>query len=258
MRHCGAYLAKKSDKETMRIYKFKDLNDESKHSHFLQIALNKSIWCAAPDSLDDEDEFKFALDYTPSPRTSDLLAEVVARYGTVPSLPPQFSAAMVLEHERLKLIASPIINNAIAQCRAETGITSFSAAKTDRLWRDYGGNGYGVCVEIDIPDQLLGRAYHRVNYVPTKIFHVDSFLESALYPDRTLETYRNMLLTKTMKWAPQEEIRFIGNRQNVNLIFDGRVTEITFGYRVPANTRKTLEAVIADHCRSHGIRLGDR
>ena len=32
----------------MRIYKFKDLNDESTHLHFLQIVLNKSIWCAAP------------------------------------------------------------------------------------------------------------------------------------------------------------------------------------------------------------------
>ena len=85
---------------------------------------------------------------------------------------------MVVEHDRLKLFAPPIINNAIAQCRAETGITSFSATKTDHLWEAYGGNGYGVCVEIEIPDQLLGHAYHRVRYVPTKIFHVDSFLES--------------------------------------------------------------------------------
>ena len=197
------------------------------------------------------------MDYTPSPRTPDLLAEVVARYGTVGLLPPQISAAMVLEHDRLKLIAPPIITNAIAQCRTATGITSFSATKTARLWRAYGGNGYGVCVELDIPDQFLGHAYHRVHYVPTKIFHIDSFLESALYPNRTFETYRNMLLTKTMRWTPEEEIRFVGNRQNVNLMFDGRITEITFGCRVPANTREKLEAAIADHCGSHGIRLSD-
>jgi len=61
-----------------------------------------------------------------------------------------------------------------------------------------------------------------------------------------------------MRWAPQEEIRFIGNRQNVNLMLDGRITEITFGCRVPANTREKLEVAIADHCRSHGIRLRDR
>lgn len=46
----------------MRIYKFKDLTEEDKHSHFLQIVLQKSIWCAGPDSLNDEDEFKFKLD----------------------------------------------------------------------------------------------------------------------------------------------------------------------------------------------------
>jgi hypothetical protein len=94
--------------------------------------------------------------------------------------------------------------------------------------------------------------------VRTKIFHVDSFLESALYPNRTFETYRNMLLTKTMRWAPEEKIRFIGNRQNVNLTFDGRITEITFGCRVPVNTLEKLEAAIVDQCRSHDIRLGDR
>jgi hypothetical protein len=47
----------------MKIYKFKDLTDEQKHSHFLQIVLKNSIWCARPDSLNDEDEFIFTLDY---------------------------------------------------------------------------------------------------------------------------------------------------------------------------------------------------
>jgi hypothetical protein len=65
----------------MRIYKFKDLTDEQKHSHFLQIVLNNPIWCASPDSLNDRDEeFRFTLDYAPSRRTHDLLSQVVAQY----------------------------------------------------------------------------------------------------------------------------------------------------------------------------------
>jgi len=72
--------------------------------------------------------------------------------------------------------------------------------KTDaRLWKEYGGDGNGACVEIDIPDHLVGQNYHRVCYVLAKVFHIDTFLESALFPDKIFQTYQNMLLTKTKK-----------------------------------------------------------
>ncbi len=238
----------------MKIYKFKDLTDEQKHSHFLQIVLKNSIWCARPDSLNDEDEFKFKLDYEPSPRTAQLLSKVVAQYRTTNYLPPHVSASLALENEKLELIAAPIIDDTVHQCSTTIGITSFSITKTDvHLWEEYGGKGHGVCVEINIPDHLVGQSYHRVHYVSDKIFHVDSFLESALFPDRAFETYRNILLSKTKKWAQEEEIRFIGNRQDVNLIFDGHISEVTFGPNVPTHTLEKLVAHIANHCTANNI-----
>src|SRR5258708_1635437 len=230
-------------KEQMQIYKFKDLTAERTHSHFLQIVLQNSIWCASPDSLNDEDEFRFSLDYEPSQRTHTLLSQVVAQYRTTDFCAPHISAALALANDRLRVIVPPIIDNTIEQCRTSGGITSFSATKADRrLWEEYGGKGNGVRVEIDIPDHLVGHAYHRVHYVREKIFHVDSFLESALFPDRIFETYRNILLTKTKKWAEEDQVRFIGNRQNVNLILDGWISEVTFGPNVPPAILSKLSA----------------
>lgn len=240
----------------MQLYKFKDLTDEQKHSHFLQIVLRNSIWCARPDSLNDEDEFKFRLDYDPSSRTAQLLSSVIAQYRTTNYLPPHVLSFLALKNERLEVIAAPIIDDIVTKCRTTIGITSFSITKTDvHLWEEYGGKGNGVCVEINIPDHLVGQSYHRVHYVSDKIFHVDSFLESALFPDRVFETYRNILLTKKKKWAQEEEIRFIGNQQDVNLILDGYISEVTFGPNVPTHTLEKLVAHIANHCSTNNIRI---
>jgi hypothetical protein len=240
----------------MKIYKFKDFTDEKKHSHFYQIVLQNAIWCAKPDSLNDGDEFKFKLNYDPSPRTADLLIQVVARYRTTNLLPPHLSVSLVLQNRRLEAIAAPVIRDVIDKSRNTIGIASFSATKTDdHLWSEYGGKGNGVCVEIEIPDNLLNVSFHPVRYVSKRVFHVDSFLESALFPDKAFDTYRNILLTKTRKWAQEEEIRFVSKRPEVNLIIDGRITEITLGVHVPAHTIEQVEASIIDRCRANDIRI---
>jgi len=240
----------------MKIYKFKDLTDESKHSHFLQIVLDNAIWCAKPDSLNDPDEFKFRLDYQQSPHTAGLLAEVMTRFKTTNYLPPNVSASIVLQNRTLEGIAVPIIDWVVRKCRTTTGITSFSAIKSDaRLWDEYGGKGNGVCIEMNVPDSLIGQFYHRVRYVKEKVFHVDSFLEAALFEDRAFETYRNILLTKTKKWSEEDEIRFIGKRQEVNLIVDGYVSEVTFGANVPSPIFDRLSAAIDNHCAANSIRI---
>ena len=63
-------------------------------------------------------------------------------------------------------------------------------------------------------------------------------------------------MTKTKKWAQEEEIPFIGNRQDVNLIFDGHVSEVTFGPNVPACTIEKLRVGIANHSGANNARIG--
>ena len=231
----------------MKIYKFKDFNKDNEESYFLQIILDNSIWCARPDSLKDEDEFKFELNYEPSPYTHELLSKALASYRTTNRPSHELLASHTLNNKRLDVIAKPIIDDLIQKIRNDMGVTSFSLEKNDYLWKEYGGNGNGVCIEINIPDKLVGARYHPVNYVVEKIFHVDSFLESALFPDRIFETIRNILLTKTKKWEQEKEIRLIGWRQDVTMILnDCYISEITFGSNVPTHTLEKLKTGTAD------------
>jgi len=240
----------------MKIYKFKDLRDQKKHAHFYQIVLQNTIWCAKPDDLNDEEEFKFKIDYKPSSSTTYLLSQVIAKYRTTNYLPPHLSASSVIERNKLEEIALPIIDDLIKKCRYSIGIVSFSITKTaDHLWKEYGGKGNGACIEINIPDSLINKSYWPVSYVPEKIFHIDSFLESDLFKDRAFNTYKNILLTKTKRWSQEEEIRFIGNRQEVNLILDGYISEITFGANVQADTLRQVEGNIINHCNAKNIKI---
>ncbi len=239
----------------MKIYKFKDLTDEKKHSHFYQIVLQNTIWCAKPDSFNDENEFKIKLDYKQSSDTANLLSQVVKKHRTT-NYSPELITSSVLKCEKLEEIAAPIVDDLIKDCRNTIGVVSFSITKTDEhLWNEYGGKGNGVCIEINIPDERIGESYHRVHYVPEKIFHIDSFLESNLSQERAFETYRNILLTKTKKWSQEEEMRFIGNRQEVNLIIDDYISEVTFGAKVPVHTLKQVEAKIFKHCNTNNIKI---
>lgn len=51
-------------------------------------------------------------------------------------------------------------------------------------------------------------------------------------------------MNKTKKWSQEEEIRFIGKRQDVNFIVDGPITEIGFGPHVPNDTHERIMADI--------------
>lgn len=240
----------------MKIYKFKDLSDKDKHSHFYQIVLKNTIWCAKPADLNDEEEFRFKIDYKPSSSTTGLLSRVITKYKATNYLPSQLSAFSVISHNKLEEITIPIIDDLIKKCRDTIGIVSFSITKTDdHLWREYGGKGNGVCIEINIPDSLINKSYWPVIYVQEKIFHIDSFLESALFKESALKTYRNILLTKKKRWSQEEEIRFIANRQEVNLILDGYISEITFGTHVQADTLKQVEGNIINHCNANNIKI---
>jgi hypothetical protein len=163
---------------------------------------------------------------------------------------------MVLKNKSLAKIAEPIISGVVQDCRDSIGITSFSLIKDDKeLWKEYGGKGNGVRIEINIPDHLIGQIYHKVQYVPERIFHIDTFLGSSLSRDKAIDAYRNILLTKTKKWQGEKELRFIGKHQNVSFVFDGSVTEIAFGPCVPLNVLDKLESSIEEHCKTNNISI---
>ncbi len=235
----------------MKIYKFKDLTDEKKHFEFYQIVLQSIFWCAKPDSLNDENEFKFELGDSLSANIANLLSQVVRKCRGTNS-----PTSYVLKDKELKKIAVPIIDNLINDCRNEIGVACFSSKKTDdHLWNEYGGKGNGVRIEINIPDELIGKLYHPVDYVPERIFPIDSFLESFLSQEGASEIYRYIFLTKTKKWDREEEMRYISKCQEVNIKIDGYISEVLFGAQVPADTLKQVKAKIVKHCNTNNIRI---
>ncbi len=56
------------------------------------------------------------------------------------------------------------------QCRDEIGLACFrSTADNDTLWERCAGGGAGVCIEVDLPDGLLGTQLHAVQYWDKKV-----------------------------------------------------------------------------------------
>ena len=211
----------------MKIYKFKDLRNKANHSHFFDILIYNKIWCASPDSLNDENEFRFSMNYSPTSKTAELLTKNIAMLGSG-EYPPSMVAAYAVLHNQIEHIAKPIISNVIEKCRSTIGITSFSASATaEELWSEYGGKGNGVVVEFELPDHELGNRYHPVKYVSEKIFHVDVFLEAQL--GSSSEVFKQMLCTKTTNWAQENEIRYLAKIQNVGIEFDIPITNIILG-----------------------------
>ncbi len=246
----------------MKIYKYKDLSDlnKEKESHFYQIVLNNTIWCAKPDSLNDKDEFRSKFDCNQSSSTGRLLSQLImeTKYTNTNYPPPHLSTISLLNNKKLKEIVDPIIKGEIEKMRNTIGIACFSELKNDdNLWNIYGGRGNGVCIEIDIPDEFINKLYYRVNYVTEKIFHIDSFLESALDKSRAFDNYRNFLLTKTETWSKEKEIRFIGNRQEVKMKIDNGcyISEIIFGKHVPPDTLSQIESNIINHFNVNNIKI---
>lgn len=252
----------------MKIYKYKDLRPEGNRQHFIDMVLENSIWCADPDSLDDEDELRYKYDYCPTEHTAHFLKEIFNRKVKISRVSKSrlnrminhwnaWKAKYVIDNGRLQEMVEPIMNELIEKGRCELGIASFSkSGNENRLWEEYGGSHCGVCVEFEIPENLIGVAYHYVSYVEEKVFHIDTWFESYLDESKAYDSYRNMLLTKNKeKWGSQAEVRLITSGQKIKQRVQGPITEILFGGNVPNSVYEEMMKSISSHCQRKGIRI---
>jgi hypothetical protein len=101
-----------------------------------------------------------------------------------------------------------------------------------------------VAVEVEIPDDLEGRVLFDVQYLNDKRIHVDQLVRAALERSRAFEVYSLALLSKPMKWADEDEIRFISKRQNVPVVIEGStVTRLFIGDALAISTRDRITAL---------------
>lgn len=247
----------------MKIYKYKSLLklDDGELEHFYQIILENQIWCGNPVNFNDKNEFLFRMNYTPAKNTIRLMASVISKYKPNPLFPPMMSSTHVINSGQLEKIATPIIEDISMKCRKELGVTCFSEQRCDSLlWNRYGGNGNGVCIEIEISNELIGKEYFRVNYVLDKIYHIDDFLKSTI--EDPYINYRNILLTKTLDWKPESEVRLISKKQSIKRNLKGSIKQIIIGENVKKEIENDIYARIGTYCHENKIQLmserGDR
>jgi len=242
----------------MKIYKYRDISqaDETTLERLYQSILHKKFWCASLRTLNDKDEFKFRCDCTPTESTKPLLVQLLMKHGNTADERALSVAALQIDNNRLNGNAIPIINDMIEKCLSDFGLACFSSAKDDAsLWKEYGGDGNGLCIEIDVPDD--NKNLYMVNYVQEKVIHIDSLFKADLFEGEAFAVYRDMLLTKTTKYQPEKEVRFVSKKErNVAMTIEGSVvTEIMFGNKIESSMLNKVRADIKRHHSARSILL---
>jgi len=233
----------------VRLYKYRDLSYvDPQEFRRLEVMLHQAaFWCARPDTLNDPAEFAWQCDYTITHETIELLARLISQ-ARGRSLDYGRDRAMAAASSgRLSAIASPIIADIIAKCRDEIGLACFgSSARNSILWERYGGNGAGLCVEIEVPDDLLGLQLFEVQYPSDKVIPIAQLMRAALDSRHVRDVYELSLLCKPKHWAPEAEIRFISKMQNVLVTIDrSRITNLHVGSILAPSTRQVVERIVA-------------
>jgi hypothetical protein len=113
------------------------------------------------------------------------------------------------------------------------------------MWERYGGNGAGVCIEIDVPSELLNNHLFPVLYPAVKQLHIDQLLHSFLESSQVRHVYSVALLSKPPCWAPEAEVRFVSQKQNVAVRIAGsHISGLVLGPRLNKHTRKKVEEMV--------------
>lgn len=231
----------------MRIYKYRKVTPGNAEEmlRLKSLILSGRVWCARPDTLNDPDEFAWTCDYSETPDTAGLLASLLEEIRGRPGSQAFQMARVLLDGRDLESVVAPIITDTIRRCRDIVGIACFGTSPdNETLWQRYAGDGSGVCVEIDVPDALLGAQLHRVVYSDNRQLHIDGFIRARNELDYAAGHFAT-LLSKSLTWAPEEEVRFLSNTQNIEVLLDGsRVTCVILGPHIPAAISDQVRQVV--------------
>jgi hypothetical protein len=244
----------------VKLYKYRELADSAEVSFDRLAAMltNQTFWAARPDSLNDPEEFFWSCDYSPSPNTATLLAQVLVANRRLSGHDALRAAAQAVDSGRVALHAEPVIQNVVQRCRAEVGLICFGGrGDNECLWQRYAGGGAGVCIELEVPSTLNNREVHVVRYPAVKSLHIDRLLEGSLPQFSTEAVFKVALLSKPPRWAPEEELRYVCKRQDVSISFESsRISALILGGSLSQGMRARIEALATQ--LPYKLRLLDR
>jgi len=233
----------------IKIYKYRNFSKPTGDDfNRLEALIHRClVWCARPDTLNDPQEFKWTCDYSPTSATLGLLTELLIRARGRTRNDAHNIAAVAIKFGRLKIVTKPVVSDMIEQCRNQIGLTCFGIAPNHEiLWERYAGNGAGVCVELEVPDELLGTQLHRVQYPTEKRLHIDQLMRAFVDRGHVQEIYDLVLLSKPSTWSNEQEIRFVSQVQAVTVAIDrAKVTCVVLGEALKPDVRARIEQLAA-------------
>ena len=244
----------------MKLYKYRDFSKpcDADFQRLETLLSRQAFWCARPDTLNDPEEFVWICDYSTTVNTMDLLAELLVRVRGHTCEEARDRSTAAVAGGRLATLAKPIIVAMIQQCRNEIGVVCFGTSPDNEiLWQRYGGCDAGVCIELDVPSNLLGLQLFRVEYSSSKTIHIDQLIRAFLDPNQVADVYTSALLSKLSSWAAEAEIRFVSRRQAVSLKLDGsQITRVILGDALTPFVRQRIEEIatalpVASRSRPH-------
>jgi hypothetical protein len=229
----------------MIIYKFRSLtepNREEAIKRICQIVLEKKTWCSSVDVLNDPDEFKPKPICTGSDEELKYLGLVWAKTkGITDPIEVKTLKRIFNNHTAVKALADPILTKMCDECRNSEGLSCFSMVDNEpELWDKYAGQGNGVCISIEVPDNLVGSEYRKVQYVVQKKLPLVLLLKAYMHYECSEDAFYRVLITKTKKWEREAEIRFISKLQNVNATMNCQIKAVRFGSKVCNQDKSAL------------------
>jgi hypothetical protein len=233
----------------MNIYKYRDFSrpSEDDYNRLKVLIHRRLIWCARPDTLNDPQEFVWTCDYDPTSDTLELLTELMVRARGRTYADAQAIAEVAINAARLESVVKPVIQEMIDKCRNEVGLACFGTSPhNDILWQRYGGHGSGVCIEVQVPDDQVGKQFHRVQYPKEKRLHIDQLIRAFVKPGHVQEVYDLVLLAKPSSWAAEREIRFVSQAQGISVVLEpGAVTAAVLGDVLRPDVRRRIMELAA-------------
>jgi hypothetical protein len=228
----------------MRLYKYRDLSDtaESSIQRLSKILRENAFWSARPSTLNDDFEFIWDCNYEPTSYTIPLLTNLLVKLNGRTAVEAQITAQNAVFNHHVESIARPVFENMIIQCRQEYGLLCFGTSNDNKvMWERYAGNGNGVCIEITVPDKLLNEQLFPVEYPLVKMLHIDQLLDTT-----QIKAVRGVaLLSKTISWASEKEIRYVSTQQDINIRISGSViSNIVLGPNLTHKMRRELKVLI--------------
>lgn len=233
----------------MKLCKYRDFSDPSDvdFERLTNVLTHQAFWSARPDTLNDPEEFVWSCDYDPTHTTAPLLAQVLTKTRGLSTTEARAIAEHAVANNRVEALTEPVIQRLVSRCRDGIGLICFGSTTDNAcLWQRYGGDGAGVCVELDAPSSLLDTQIRPVQYPATKSLHIDCLLEASVLPTSAGPVYSIALLSKPPKWAPECELRFVSKKQNVPVKLNGsRISALVIGSSLPQSTRRRIEEIVS-------------